>query len=129
MSARRIATAAALVLATTLLGGGATIVAQDEVEPGVSPGPEVGSPMPGESLPPASPAAASPAATMMAGAAVVPVTVQEVEVVPESTSIPSGSVTFEVTNNGPAFEHEFVVVQTDLPADSLPTNEDGSFNE
>ena len=38
-------------------------------------------------------------------------------------------MTLEATNAGPAFEHELVVVQTDLPADGLPTLEDGSFDE
>jgi uncharacterized cupredoxin-like copper-binding protein len=57
------------------------------------------------------------------------VTLQEVAVVPETTSIPAGSVTLDVENIGPALAHELVVVRTDLPADGLPTNEDGSFDE
>jgi hypothetical protein len=65
----------------------------------------------------------------MSAANVVGVTLQEVAVVPETTTIPAGSVTLEATNVGPALEHELVVVQTDLPADGLPTNEDGSFDE
>jgi hypothetical protein len=59
----------------------------------------------------------------------VGVTLQEVAVIPETPTIPSGSVTLETTNTGPALEHELVVVQTDLPADGLPTLEDGSFDE
>jgi hypothetical protein len=136
MPARRLATAAAFVVAIALLGG-SIILAQDPVEPeivepGVSPGP-VGSPLPMsplpmESLPPASPAAATPAASMSA-ATVVGVTLQEVAVVLETPTIPAGSVTLETTNAGPALEHELVVVRTDLAAEALPTNEDGSFNE
>jgi len=132
MPARRLAAAAALVLASTLLGGAVILAQEAEVEPGMSPGAEVSpAPMslpPIESLPAASPAAASPGASL-AGGTVVPVTLQEVAVVPETTTIPEGSVTLEATNAGPALEHELVVVQTDLPADGLPTNEDGSFNE
>jgi hypothetical protein len=41
------------------------------------------------------------------------------------TAIPSGSVTFDVTNVGPSL-HEFVVLRTNLPADGLPTEANGS---
>src|SRR5262245_18281475 len=75
MSARRLAVVASQVLAATL-SGGAAVLAQAQSE--ISPGPDVASPMSGESLPAASPVAASPAASMLTGAAVVPVTVQEV---------------------------------------------------
>jgi uncharacterized cupredoxin-like copper-binding protein len=68
--------------------------------------------------------AGSPAAATSVG-----VTLQEVAVVPETTDIPAGTVTLEVENIGPALAHELVVVRTDLPADGLPTNEDGSFDE
>jgi hypothetical protein len=132
MPARRLAAAAALVVATTLLSGPVILAQETEVEPGVSPGPDVSpapmSPVPVQSLPAASPVAGSPAASMSA-ATVVGVTLQEVAVIPDTTTIPAGSVTLEATNVGPGLEHELVVVQTDLPADSLPTREDGSFDE
>ena len=137
MPARRLAAASAVVVATTLLGG-SVILAQDpvEVEPGMSPGP-IGSPVPGspmpiDSMPPGSLPPGSPGASPVAelsGATIVPVTIQEVAVVPAMTTIPAGSVTFDVTNAGPELVHEFLVVRTDLPADALPTLEDGSFDE
>ena len=57
------------------------------------------------------------------------VTLQEWAVLPDSLSIPAGSVTINATNVGPMDPHELVVVRTDLPAGELPTNEDGSFDE
>ena len=39
-------------------------------------------------------------------------------------TVPSGDVTFSVTNHGPA-THEFVVVRTDLSPDQLPIGADG----
>jgi uncharacterized cupredoxin-like copper-binding protein len=59
----------------------------------------------------------------------VAVTVQEFSLSADPASAPAGSVTFQVTNNGPDFVHEFVVVRTDLAPDALPTSDDGSFNE
>ena len=38
-------------------------------------------------------------------------------------------MTFNVTNEGPDDIHEFVVFQTDLAPDALPTNDDGSVDE
>jgi len=43
--------------------------------------------------------------------------------------VSSGTVAFEVTNEGPNDPHELVVVKTDLGLAELPTNADGSFNE
>ena len=57
------------------------------------------------------------------------VTLQEWAVLPESLSIPAGSVTINATNIGPMDPHELVVVRTDIPAGELPTREDGSFDE
>lgn len=37
----------------------------------------------------------------------------------------SGSVTFDITNNGPS-THEFVVFKTDLAEDQLPTDDSGN---
>ena len=59
----------------------------------------------------------------------VDVTLQEFAVIPASSSAPAGDVTFNVTNEGPDDVHEFVVFQTDLAPDALPTNDDGSVDE
>jgi uncharacterized cupredoxin-like copper-binding protein len=62
-------------------------------------------------------------------ATTVDVTVQEFAVLPGSATAPAGSVTFDVTNAGPDDTHEFVVFQTDLAPDALPTASDGSVDE
>jgi uncharacterized cupredoxin-like copper-binding protein len=62
-------------------------------------------------------------------AGAVDVTLQEFAVIPASASAPAGDVTFNVTNEGPDDVHEFVVFQTDLAPDALPTNEDGTVDE
>lgn len=59
----------------------------------------------------------------------VDVTLQEFAVVPAEASVSAGEVTFNVTNEGPEDVHEFVVFQTDLAPDALPTAEDGSVDE
>jgi hypothetical protein len=59
----------------------------------------------------------------------VNVTLQEFAVLPDVSSVPAGSVTFNATNIGPMDPHELVVVRTDLPPGELPTREDGSFDE
>ena len=46
-----------------------------------------------------------------------------------SSSAPAGEVTFNVTNKGPEDVHEFVVFETDLAPDALPTVADGSVDE
>ena len=48
---------------------------------------------------------------------------------PDRTSAPRGDVVgFQVVNTG-AVAHDFLVVKTDLPADGLPTNPNGSYAE
>ena len=69
------------------------------------------------------------AATGATGGTTVAVTLQEFAVTPDTASAPAGSVTFEATNNGPDDTHEFVVFQTDLAPDALPTLPDGSVDE
>jgi uncharacterized cupredoxin-like copper-binding protein len=59
----------------------------------------------------------------------VDVTVQEFAILPGAASAPAGTVTFDVTNDGPEDTHEFVVFKTDLAPDALPTAEDGSVDE
>ena len=41
----------------------------------------------------------------------------------------AGDVTFDVTNQAASETHEFVIVQTDLAADSLPLDADGNVPE
>lgn len=59
----------------------------------------------------------------------VTVTLQEWAVVPDADSAPAGTVTFEVTNDGPADVHEFVILRTDLAPDALPVDETGTVTE
>ena len=46
--------------------------------------------------------------------------VREFSIVPEITSAPAGDFAFDVNNRGPALEHEFKVIRTDLAHDALP---------
>ena len=46
----------------------------------------------------------------------------------DSSTTSAGSVTFDVTNQGPA-THEFVVFKTDLAPDALPLTNDGIVDE
>jgi uncharacterized cupredoxin-like copper-binding protein len=64
-----------------------------------------------------------------AGGTTVNVTLAEFSVAPDKTEVPAGSVTFQVTNNGPDDVHEFVVIKTDLDAGSLPTDSTGAVDE
>jgi uncharacterized cupredoxin-like copper-binding protein len=70
---------------------------------------------------------ASPAASAAAGT--VDVKLQEWAVVPASTSVAAGEVTFHVTNTGPADVHEFVVLKTDLDPGALPSDATGKVTE
>lgn len=60
---------------------------------------------------------------------VLAVELVEFSVVPEKASVPAGSITFRVTNNGPEDEHEFVIIRSDLAPNELPTADDGSVLE
>ena len=75
-----------------------------------------------------SPAAASPSAAGGTGTTVA-VALQEWSVLPASNSVPTGSVTFQVTNAGPADVHEFVVLKTDLDPGALPVDANGAVTE
>jgi len=57
------------------------------------------------------------------GGATVDVTLTEFEVTMSSTDLPTGEVTFNVTNEG-TVDHEFVVFNTDLAEDTLPEASD-----
>jgi uncharacterized cupredoxin-like copper-binding protein len=59
----------------------------------------------------------------------VAVTLQEFAVAADPASVPSGSITFDVTNTGPDDVHEFVIIQTDLGATELPVDDDGAVLE
>jgi len=59
----------------------------------------------------------------------VDVSLREFSIAPSVASVPAGTVTFEVTNDGPNDVHEFVVVRTDLAPDALPTDADGAVLE
>ena len=75
-----------------------------------------------------SPAAASPSAAGGTGTTVA-VALQEWSVLPASDSVPTGSVTFQVTNTGPEDVHEFVVLKTDLDPGALPIDANGAVTE
>ena len=63
------------------------------------------------------------------GATTVDVTLQEFSVAATPSSAAAGSVTFNVTNDGPDDVHEFVIIRTDLDITDLPTDEDGGVLE
>jgi uncharacterized cupredoxin-like copper-binding protein len=46
----------------------------------------------------------------------------------DSSTADAGSVTFDITNQGPS-THEFVVFKTDLAPDALPTDDKGTVDE
>lgn len=63
------------------------------------------------------------------GATTVAITLEEFAVSADPASVPAGSVTFDVTNDGPDDVHEFVVIKTDLAPTDLPTDKDGAVVE
>lgn len=56
------------------------------------------------------------------------VELKDMVIIPDTTSISAGSVTFEAHNSGPS-AHEIVVLKTDLAADALPEAADGRVDE
>lgn len=66
--------------------------------------------------------AATPEAEGGGAGATVNVSLIEWSVVPDTTSVAAGSVTFNATNDG-AENHELVVIRTDLAPDALPVVE------
>jgi uncharacterized cupredoxin-like copper-binding protein len=83
------------------------------------------------SSPASSPSAASNPSSAAASAATgsISVTLTEWAVIPDKTSTPAGNVTFAVTNAGPNFKHEFVVIKTDLDPAALPADATGKVDE
>jgi uncharacterized cupredoxin-like copper-binding protein len=61
------------------------------------------------------------------GTTSVDVELKDMAIIPETTSISAGSVTFDAHNSGPS-AHEMVVLKTDLAADALP-EADGLVDE
>ena len=64
-------------------------------------------------------AAAFAAHVAFAGSSSVGITLKEYKVIPSTTSVQAGKVTFKVKNVG-VLEHEFVVVKTNVAAGKLP---------
>ena len=64
-----------------------------------------------------------------AGGGTVKVTLGEWSVQRDKAELPAGSITFDVTNNGPDDIHELVVIRTDLAPGSLPTDSTGKVDE
>jgi uncharacterized cupredoxin-like copper-binding protein len=62
------------------------------------------------------------------GAPVITVKERDFHLDFDKTTAAAGTVSFAVKNNGPS-THEFVVFQTDLAVDKLPTNKDGDVDE
>lgn len=58
----------------------------------------------------------------------VDATLSDFEIDLSSSSAPAGEVTFNVQNDGPS-THEFVVFQTDVAEDELPTDDEGNVEE
>lgn len=58
----------------------------------------------------------------------VSATVKEWQISLSSTTLKSGEIRFNITNDGDK-EHEFVIRKTDLKSDSLPLNADGEVSE
>jgi len=59
----------------------------------------------------------------------VNVVLNEWAVTPDKNTINAGPVNFSVTNTGPTDVHEFVIIKTDLAANSLPIDANGNVDE
>ena len=58
----------------------------------------------------------------------VTVTLRDFEITLAQDTLPAGTVSFDIRNEGPSV-HEFVVFRTDLAPDALPTNNAGEVDE
>ena len=81
------------------------------------------------SSPSSAPASALTSAPASAATGSVKVTLTEWAVIPDKTSATAGNVTFEVTNAGPQYKHEFVIIKTDLDPADLPADSTGKVDE
>jgi len=61
-------------------------------------------------------------------AGTIDATLKDFEIELSDSSVSAGEVTFEVKNEGPSV-HEFVVFETDLKPDKLPTDDNGDVAE
>ena len=79
----------------------------------------------GSSTPTSSGSPSSPSETTASSAsgATIDATEKDFSIALGSSTAQTGSVTFDITNNGPS-THEFVVFQTDLTEDQLPLSDD-----
>jgi uncharacterized cupredoxin-like copper-binding protein len=68
------------------------------------------------------------AAASCGGGGGVGVTLADYTITLDESSGDAGDLTFDVTNDAEQ-THEFVIFQTDLAEDALPTNEDGDVDE
>jgi uncharacterized cupredoxin-like copper-binding protein len=68
------------------------------------------------------------AASCGGGGNAVGATLEDFSITLDTDSVTAGSVSFDITNNGPSV-HEFVVFATDLPEDQLPTTDEGTVDE
>lgn len=59
----------------------------------------------------------------------IKVTLTEWALIPDKASAPAGNVTFDVTNAGTLFKHEFVVIKTDLDPADLAVDATGKVDE
>jgi uncharacterized cupredoxin-like copper-binding protein len=59
----------------------------------------------------------------------VKVTLTEWAVITDEASAKAGNVIFDVTNAGPQFKHEFVIIKTDLDPADLPADSTGKVDE
>jgi uncharacterized cupredoxin-like copper-binding protein len=71
----------------------------------------------------------TPASSPSGGSTTVNATLQEWAILLDQSSVPAGSITFAVTNEGPDEVHEIVVIKTDLAPNKLPTDDTGSVIE
>ena len=76
-----------------------------------------------------SPSVSEPEASTGGAGNGVAVTLSEWSVANLPASLPAGSTTFTVTNDGPENVHEFVVIKTDIDVTELPADETGAVDE
>jgi uncharacterized cupredoxin-like copper-binding protein len=111
------------------------VVTACSASPGASPSPaatagSAATAGPAATSSPAGPAAtSSPAGSAAVGGTAVKITLSEWAVASDVTTAKAGPVTFTASNTGPADEHEFVVIKTDLSFIDLPTDATGAVKE
>ena len=71
---------------------------------------------------------ATTSASAAGGGSSVDVTEKDFAIAVSPASAQPGDITFNISNEGPS-KHEFVIFETDLAPDALPTNDDGTVDE